>query len=248
MSRFAKVLSDLDVRLTVPEPARSRVLLEVAADMEDLFREYRARGLEEGDAEAAVVDHFDISDDALRELVRVHDTPLQRSLDNLSGQVRGAWSRLLMVVLALFVAAGPGTLLFRSQLYRDASGLVWVLMPILGVGWVIAGGRALRLFRAGKGWSPGLRSGLGRILALAGLMVAVTVAGLWVELYLSALRIRMVPGDALIQLVGWAHMASATLVIALSGSLVLGFLWFFLDSRARRQELKAASELLGGVR
>lgn len=247
MSRFTKVLTGLDARLAVPEPARSRVLLEVAADMEDLFREYRDRGLGEGDAEAAVVEHFDLSDEVLRELVRVHDTPLQRSLENLSGQVRGTWSRLLLVVLALFVTVASGSLLFRSQLYRDASVSVWVLVPILALGLAIAGGQAHRLYMGDHRRSPESRSGLGHLLGLALLLVAVASAGLWVELYLSALRIRAVPGEALFHLVGWLHMASATLVVALSGGLFLGFLWFFLDSRARRLELKAAANLLGGA-
>ena len=84
-------------------------------------------------------------------------------------------------------------------------------------------------------------------LSTVGIGVAVAGAGLWVELYLSALRIRAVPGETLIHLVGWLYMASATLVIALSGALVLGFLWFFLESRVRRQELTAAARLLEGI-
>ncbi len=78
--------------------------------------------------------------------------------------------------------------------------------------------------------------------------MAVAAVGLWVELYLSALRIRNAPGETLIHLVGWVHMASATLVIALSGALILGFLWFFLEFRTRRQELNAVADLFGGVR
>ena len=131
MSRFAQVLSDADSRLMVPEPARSRILLEIAADMEDLHGAYLGKGLSEEAAEVAVRDHFDLSEDVLRELVRVHDTPLQRSLENLSGHARGVWPRFLMVALALFVTVGSGSLLFSGQLYRDASGLVWILMPIL---------------------------------------------------------------------------------------------------------------------
>jgi hypothetical protein len=74
--------------------------------------------------------------------------------------------------------------------------------------------------------------------------MAVTFAGLWVEFYLSALRIREIPRDTLIHLVGWLHMASATLVIAISGALVLGFLWFVLQARIRKQELATVAHLL----
>jgi len=247
MSRFTQILSDADSRLTVPEPARSRILLEIAADMEDLRREYLARNVSEEEAVAAVVDHFDLSDEALRELVRVHDTPVKRSLDSLSGQVRGPWSRLLLIVFAFFVILVSGTLLLQGDLYRDSSRLIWVLLPLIAAGVVMAGTRGVRLIRAGDLWNPGLRSGLGRLLGLSVVILLVTGAGLWVELYLSALRIRGAPGEALIHLVGWLHMASATLVVSLSGALVLGFLWFFLEARVRQQESKAITGLFGEV-
>jgi hypothetical protein len=41
-------------------------------------------------------------------------------------------------------------------------------------------------------------------------------------------------------------MTSATLVIALSGALVLGFLWFFLESAIRHREALAVNDLLAG--
>lgn len=247
MSRFSMILSDLDLRLAVPEPARSRVLLEVAADMEGLYRECLERGYSDEDAGKAVEDHFDLSDEALRELIRVHDTPFQRSLETLTGQVRGVWSRLLMAVLALIATVGSGSLLFHPRLYGDASGLIWITMPLLALGVAMAGRYALRVFRTGLGWSPALGSGLGRLLGLAALLLVISMVGLWFELYLSALRIRAVPAEALLHLLDWLHMASATLTISLSGALVLGFLWFFLDARIRRQELDAVSELLEGV-
>ena len=88
MTRFMKALQDANARLTVPEPARSRILLEIGADMEGLFLEYVDRGMTEDDAENAVSETFDLSEETLRELVRVHDTPLDRSLEGLTLQVQ----------------------------------------------------------------------------------------------------------------------------------------------------------------
>ena len=139
MNRFNQALLGADARLTVPEPARSRILLEIAADMEDLFQECIGRGDSEVEAEARVLEHFDLSDEALGELVRVHDTPLQRSLEKVSGNVRGPGSQLLMAVLALFVTVGSGNLLFRARMYVEASQVVWLLIPILFLGLVLAG-------------------------------------------------------------------------------------------------------------
>jgi len=247
MNHFSQALRAADARLTAPEPARSRILLEIAADMDDLYQEYLARGISEPEAENAVLDHFDLSEDALRELVRVHDTPLHRSLEKVSGNVRGPWSRLLMAFLALFVTVGSGNLLFRGRLYGEASGVIWVLVPILLVGLALAVGQASRLYRAGDRWNPSLGHGTARLLGLAASILVLSAAGLWVELYLSALRVRSAPAESLVHLVGWLYMASATLVIALSGALVLGFLWFFLEAYVRQHELDAASRILEGI-
>jgi hypothetical protein len=248
MSRFTQALHEVDARLAIPEPGRSRILLEISADMEGLFQEYLERGASEAKAEAEVMDHFDLSEEALLELIRVHDTPLQRSLEHISGQVRGPWSRILMGILALFVVLGLGRVLLQGQLYRDASAVTWILMPLLAWGLWIAGSSFRWLYLTSGDGGSGLRGGPRRILGIAGLMLVVTVCGLWLELYLGALRIRGAPGEALVHLVAWFHLSSATMVISLSGALILGFLWFFLESRARLRELNAAAELMGGAR
>ena len=44
MMRFAHVLQQAERNLVAPEPQRSRVLLELAQDLDDLFGELRAGG------------------------------------------------------------------------------------------------------------------------------------------------------------------------------------------------------------
>jgi hypothetical protein len=244
MSRFAQALSDVASRLTLPEPVRSRVLLEMAADMEDLHQAYLERGLPEEEARASVLEHFDLSQEALRELAAVHDSPLERSLTSLSGQAHRPWARTLLGLLGLFVAAGNVSLFFEGGLLSHASPLAWVLLAILATG--LAGGAwKARLLRSSPApGEPRVRSGVSFLLGLAGLQVVLGFAGVWVELYRSGLRIRSAPGEALIHIVGWMHLASATLVVALSSALILGFLWFFLEGRAQRLQAAAAASLL----
>ena len=244
MSRFSDVLADADARLSVPEPARARILLEISADMEDLKQEYLGRGSSVEEAETAVLEHFELSEEALRELVRVHDTPIQRSLHSISGQMGSPWARILIVFLAIVVTVTMGNLLFRPQLYRDASLSIWVFMPMLLLGLWIASGHMRRLIAKTESHDLHLRRGLGRLLGLSALMVGSAAVGVWIELYISTLRIRDNPAETLVHLVGWLHMASATLVIALSGALVLGFLWFFLEAQLRSREVAAVATLM----
>ena len=46
MHRFEAVLKRIGSRLELPHPARTRVLEELSSDLEDLYRAYRARGLD----------------------------------------------------------------------------------------------------------------------------------------------------------------------------------------------------------
>lgn len=247
MSRFEQALLEVDSRLTVSEPSRSRILLEIASDMDGLFQAYREKGVGETEAETATLDHFDLTEDTLAELVRIHDTTLERSLDELTVPLRGLGARLLMVGMAVFVVAGSGTFLLNPDLYRTASRVVVILGVLLAWGLWVAGRQAVALVRARGLWTPQLRKGLHRLPGLAIAIVGLGGGGLLFELYLGALRIREVPSEALIHLVGWLHLASATMVVALSSALMLAFLWYFLDAQTRRLEKLASQALLGDL-
>ena len=56
MSRFAELLGRTAARLDIPQPARSRVLLELAGDLDALYEHYRGLGLEEDEASRRVAE------------------------------------------------------------------------------------------------------------------------------------------------------------------------------------------------
>ena len=98
MNRFAHVLKHAEDRLRAPEPARTRILLEMAADLEDGYRHYLERGLDEADAARRAEEAFSTSDETLRLLERVH----QRSYGGSSTtrffhRVGTVWSTALLV-------------------------------------------------------------------------------------------------------------------------------------------------------
>jgi len=246
MTDFSQLLRGIASRLPIPEPARSRILLEIATDVEDLFHHLVEDGMDEEKALAAVSEQFDLSDEALRELARIHSSPLSRSLDGLSGQARSTWERVVLGLVALFLIPGLlGGLLLQPTLFKDASVLVYVLVAILILGLGIGIWKSAALFGPGRSQPSVPRRGLRILPGLSLLLIAMGFAGIWVELYRSALAIRVTPGGALRFLVEWLYMASATMVVALSGGLLIGLIWFFLENRAGHLEEKAAALLLG---
>lgn len=245
MSDFSRQLRQIEQRLPIREPARSRVLLEIATDMEDLHRHFVAQGLDPQEATGAVLEQFDLSDEALAELSSIHGSPLNRSLDGLSGQARSTWERVVLALVALFVIPGlVGGLILQPTLLRHASPLVYPLVGLLLLGLAMGIWEAIGLFRPGRALGPVARKSIRALPLLSLLLLFLGFSGIWVELYRSALAIRIQPAEALRHLVEWLHLASATMVVALSGALLLGLVWFFLETRATHLDELAAARIL----
>jgi hypothetical protein len=245
MSDFSIPLRDLATRLPIPEPARSRVLLEMATDMEDLLHVLLESGKERSEAIRAVEEQFDLSEEALKELVQIHSSPLQRSLEGLSSQAPSPWERGILILVGLFVAPGLVLHLVQPSILQDASPLAFGLLLVLAISLGLGGWRAVTLFRPGAGEGGAIpRKGIRALPGLALLLLGLGFSGSWVELYRAILAIRAGPEPAIVHLVGWLHMASATLVVALSGALLTGLVWFFLEVRAASLEERAATAML----
>ncbi len=245
MSDFSAQLRHISARLPIPEPARSRVLLEIATDMDDLFRHLVEGGMAPEVAEAEVAEHFDLSDDALRELSQIHNSAISCSFGKLSGQARSTWERVILGLVALFVSPPLlGAFFLQPTLLQDASLLVAGLVAILALGLGVGLWKAAVLFRPIQPRGPIPRRGLRSLPGITLLLLFLGFAGIWVELYRSALAIRITPQMALRYLVEWLHLASATMVVALSGALLTALLWFFLENRASHLEEKAAAAIL----
>jgi hypothetical protein len=217
----------------------------MATDMEDLYQYHLENGAGRSEAARAVEEQFDLSEEALKELIHVHSSPLQRSLDGLSGQARRPWERGVLALLALVVAPGLALHLLQPSILRTASPLVFVLLALLVLAFGIGLRRAFSLFRPGfvpRGALP--RQGIRSLPGLALLLLGLGFSGVWVELYRTFLIIREGPQSALPYLVHWLHMASATLVVALSGALLTGLLWFLLEARSAQLEERATARLM----
>ena len=81
MSDFAAALQRIDARLHLPQPARSRVILELASDLEDLYGHYQSKGLSKAEAREAALADLDASDEVLTALSEVHASGARRSMD-----------------------------------------------------------------------------------------------------------------------------------------------------------------------
>jgi hypothetical protein len=249
MNAFASELQQLADRLALPEPARTRVLAEVAADLEDLFGAFQAAGRSPEDARRLALERCDLSDDAVAELAALYAPPAARWLDGIAGAARPMWERVvlgavavLLVVIGLAVVARPG---FVAR----GSGFVW---PLAGL--AVAATAAL----AGQVWRLGWRRDhrprtLHRVRvvipALALAMVVCGAFGFWWELATAARRLATLastdPDASAVPLtLAWLERGSGLMVASLALATVVLLGWQICETWARRCQQAALAASL----
>lgn len=244
MNRFAATLRQLDDQLPLPQHARARVLLEVAADLDDAFEIGLHRGLSEADAEGAALAAFRPSSEAVAQLVCIHGGLLARLLDGVSEQARSRWDRSLVATVAFVTLALTGHLVWDLELFTAAGGWAWGLVCLCAVALVVGVAKVYRLFIAKDHRPRTVRRGLGLMVSLAAvqIMVGLGLATVGSYSWLTAL-ISTWPADPAAPLAKLLH-SSALATVALFGGIVTALGWFLLSQRVARIEVEEAQLLL----
>ena len=243
MKRLGEVLRELEGRLDLPQPARSRVLLEIAGDLEALSRHFESRGLPEEEALARALERCDLSDEAISQLVAVHAGGYRRFLERLSAQAQRRWERVLLAVVVAFVLLGSGKLVLTERIFTQAGLCVWPVLALAAVALFTVlpkvYGAWLRQDHAGRR----LRRGLALLPALAGASLLIGVGGVWVELYRGARRASLVEEPSPWFFMHWMLASAALLVVCLFTAILILSAWFLLANKIARIE-EAEAELL----
>ena len=244
MNEYGSVLRSLSDRLDLPQPARSRVLIEVAADLADLEAVYIDRGSTPEQAREQALERLDLSDEAIRELVRVHGSRLRRGLDRLGETGRRRGERLALVALLVFLVAGTRALLPSWGLLADAGRELWVVSLVAIPGILLAISKAYALWGRDEYDPRKLRTGLDAILALGGLTAATGLTLWWFGLRTAAEASAQSPELGPAYLIAWLTSGSATVVVSFQLAILLGMLWLILAGRTARVERGEAEMLL----
>jgi len=130
MKRFTPLLKSINERLDLPQPRKSHIILEIAADLEDLYQLYLSRGLPETEAAKRAEEKIDLTDDALNELVQIHQSLFRRLMDKVSEQAQTQWERVILFLVLIFIVALGSKFIFTTQFILQASKFI---LPILGV-------------------------------------------------------------------------------------------------------------------
>jgi hypothetical protein len=244
MTRFDEALMDLGDRLAIPQPARSRVLLEIAADMEDLYQTYVTEGLPEEEARRRTLEQFGPSKEALQDLVAVHSTPVKRVLDRLSEQARSRWERGLLAVLVVFAVVVGGRSLIAGRMLSGMSFFAWPILLFAATGLLIGATRVYSLFIKKDHDIRRLRSGLDPLLGFAMVELVLGFGGAWVGLFVTVVKILDDIENSGVYFFDWMQKGSATLCFSMIAAMLLALTWMVLVARVAAIEQAEAAVLL----
>jgi hypothetical protein len=244
MTRFTGLLRRTASRLDVPEPARSQVLLEMSADLEDLFSAYRERGLSEEDAVRKVEEKFDVSDETLGDLSRLYRNAFRRGTDRLSDQASTVWEKVVLVLLLLFVLVASGGLVASPDFFASASDFVWAGVVVGAAALAVFLVKGHQLFLKQDSPPRALRSGLPALLFLASASLFIGVFGFFYGLMTAMTSMAADRERAGLLFMRWALGSSATIIVCFLVALCAALFWFVLVNRVKRLEMTRAALLL----
>lgn len=247
MSRFAAVLKRARERLQVPEPSRTRILLEMASDLEDSYRYYVGQGHDETEAVRRAEEAFGTSEEALEHLVRIHQSGVGGLADRVSSQAGRLWEKVLLLVLLAFEVSLAIRVLWDEAFFVYVSPFVW---PIAGLALAAFAFTIWKLYQISSERGRDvrrLRSGLGALLFMAGASLAVAGCGFLVHLQrFFRLNADQAPASLFTNFAGWMIQISSMMTVGLLTAILTALVWFVLSNLVARSERGEIESLLAG--
>jgi hypothetical protein len=258
MNPFKTVLTKLQNRLELPQPEKSRILLEIAGDLDDLYQYYKDQGIEEEKAIQRVLEKIDLSDENLKELIHIHQPRLKGWMDRLSEQAQTRWERIILVSIFLIVIIACGRVIVTTPFFIHASPFIW---PVLGSGVfsiILALWKIYHLYIRKNHSIRNIRKGLSLIFYLGLFNIIFGVTGYYIELLnagdrsfilgsrLFFLITEMSPRfqETLDYIIWWYTRTAAMVMTSLVASMISGILWYLLHNKVTQIEQYEAMLLL----
>jgi hypothetical protein len=201
-----------------------------------MYQLYLDQGYSDQEAKERAEEKFDISDEALNELVRIHKSIFARLLSRLSEQAQSRWEKVLLVTILLLIALLSGPQIFSAEFFRRTGLFIW---PLLGITFITAmlTIRHTYVICLKKNHRPEkLRVGLTWFLALG---VGSLLAGVYGSSRETMRMIRAVTADmdsTHLEIVQCAINSSSMMILSLLAAIASSLIWFFLINRVKQIE------------
>jgi hypothetical protein len=243
MNPFRDYLQNLNQRIRLPQPQKSRILLEISADLNDWYRHYLAEGKNEQEAHRAALERVDISGAELEELVRLHDSQLTRFMNRISQSTAGRWERWLFLLLVIFTVVFSGHAVFNHDFFLHSSIFITPVLGIAVLTVIQVVSRLYKIFLKKDHEIRRLREGIPAILFYGAAALLSGILGLFIDTFLTVSRIASDFANTLLYFIEWMTRISSMAVFTLYVVIFTAMVWFILYDKVLRIE-RAEFQLL----
>lgn len=258
MKRFVPLLRKINEQLNLPQPIKSRIILEMAADLDDLYETYRSKGLNEDEAVQKAEEKFDASAETLAELASVHTTGFRKFLDKISQRSLVTWERITLVIFILAITVNSSYTIFRTSFLQNSSKFVYPISVFFLVIIGIAISKFYQIYIKKDHSLNKLRTGINSIPNIGILNIFIGGFGYIFEILASGgqgimfvpfllIIIDTSPPDAvymLVDLVNTMIKTTSLMMVCILSTMITALFWFGLMNKITKIEHAEAIFLL----
>ncbi len=211
MNPFSNLLKNLNSKIELPQPAKSRILLEIAADLNDTYHLYLKRGLSETDAANKAREKFELSDEIIADLSKIHSGVFRQWIEKAMGKKQALWEKVLFVTFFLFLLISTLFIFISTPFFARASVFVYPILTVLIMAillWLI---KFYQLYLKNDHNVKRLHSGLNLFKIFGTVNLFLGMFGYFIEIYLSKAEIHFL-GPLFILFIKDVHKTLPSLV------------------------------------
>jgi len=232
MKKYAAVLRNIDKVLDIPQPSRSRVILEISADMQDLYEHYIGQGLGDEQAWRRTVEEFDLSAEEIAAIAQVHDSQLKRILDRFSARTRGILERTALAATMIPVVLVGYQLALSGGMFKDSGIWMWPLLTGAIAALALGVSKWYGLFVVKEHNIRAVRKRLNFVLYIALGQLVTGFVGMYVDLFQTWVTSSVDKAMTVTYLAHWLQRSSALLSTAMIAALASGLIWVVNSGKA----------------
>ena len=244
MHRFAPALRRVARELDLPASARARILQEMAADLDAVYAHYRARGVEEAEAQQRAEESVLGTADVVRRLARLHRHSWRVWSESMANRLSSGVDLLMLLLGVGPVLAAAAVLSVRTAAVSGGT-LGWVTSA---AGILIVVALCTSIMRAAR--HRDVSSAVLESLAVAG-TAAFALGVLAVAFGLHATAATLASGPLTLpdvatlsaRMMRYGTLAAVGLLLAIAAL----FAWFLLLGRQAARLAREVDALLGGA-
>jgi hypothetical protein len=183
MTQFHSLLKKINAQLDLPQPEKARIMMEIASDIEDLYDIYISKNVTEAEAIRLVQEKFDMDEQALHELISIHDSVFRKWMDRLSSQAQTRLEKIMLISVCMMVIVFGSQAVFQNPFFIQSSPFSRPIMVLCCCGLVQSAAIAYRLFIRKNHKRETLRSGLRPLFIMTCTAPLMGILGYFIELY-----------------------------------------------------------------